>query len=271
MSSPPAFPRPSATIVVLRDAADGPEALLVERHGRSDFPGAHVFPGGLLDAGDAAAAAFCEGVSEAEAVRALGVRRGALAWYAAAIRECFEEVGLLFAYDAAGGPVGDVDDDRLAAYRRALAAHETDLGTICRRERWRLAADRLRYLSYWVTPTAIPRRYATRFFVAEAFADQAACADGVEALSCLWGRPPALLEAAREGVLTLHPPTRANLEALAPAETAAMALRAAAERSAGGVEPVLPVVVDAGGERRVVLPGQPGYPEAPEGLPDERV
>src|SRR5262245_45709595 len=100
MSTPPLVPRPAATVVLVRDAADGPEVLMVQRNLNSVFvPGAYVFPGGALDEGDHAAElqALCDGPDDAAASRVLGMARGGLAYWIAAIRELFEEAGVLMA------------------------------------------------------------------------------------------------------------------------------------------------------------------------------
>src|SRR5437870_8009196 len=96
-------PRPAATIVVVRDGAEGLEVLLSRRAERGDHnSGAWVFPGGLLDAGDRAAHGCCAGVDDAGASERLGLDAQGLDYYVAAVRECFEESGLLFALDAKG-------------------------------------------------------------------------------------------------------------------------------------------------------------------------
>src|SRR3972149_2164040 len=101
-----AEPRPAATIILLRDLSDGPEAFMLQRTRSAAFlPGAYVFPGGALDATDhdARAARRVRGLSDARASAQLGLGHGGLAYWIAAARECFEEAGILLATDAAGG------------------------------------------------------------------------------------------------------------------------------------------------------------------------
>ncbi|MGH8702535.1 MAG: MBL fold metallo-hydrolase, partial [Burkholderiales bacterium] len=103
-----AVPSPAATVTLIRDAPRGLEVLMLKRSLSLAFmPGVHVFPGGALDAGDDAPGlhALCVGLDDSAASRALGLERGGLAYWIAAIREAFEEAGILLAYDAGGGIV----------------------------------------------------------------------------------------------------------------------------------------------------------------------
>jgi len=166
-SAAPGAPRPlrqAATIILMRDGVDAPEVLLLRRVERSDdrSSGAWVFPGGTLDAEDRELHALCAGLDDAAASRRLALPQGGLDLYAAAIRECFEEAGLLLAR----GPDGALlaDGPRV----RALRETHVDLGGTCAQLGARLAADRLVYCAHWITPLGVPKRFDTRFFIAEA-------------------------------------------------------------------------------------------------------
>ncbi len=206
-------PRPAATIVVVRDGAGGIEVLLSRRADGTDYTsGAWVFPGGIVDARDRDAHAACFGIDDAAASARLGLEVGGLDFFVAAIRECFEESGLLF-----GRAVGDRDDaldgeaaDRLAPWRGALHRREHGIAEMCAKEGIRLDAGALVYLSHWLTPLGRAKRYDTRFFIAAAPASQVALFDGTEMVEQLWIAPAEAL--ARSKTLKLLTPTQKTLE-----------------------------------------------------------
>jgi glyoxylase-like metal-dependent hydrolase (beta-lactamase superfamily II)/8-oxo-dGTP pyrophosphatase MutT (NUDIX family) len=198
--------RPAATIVVARDGEGGIEILMVRRPREMAFAGgAHVFPGGAVDAGDADTAllAACVGLDDAEASRRLGVPAGGLAYWVCAMRECFEEVGLLYAYS--GGTLARIDTPERDARSFTDLVHAENL---------RLAADRLAYLSHWITQAGRPRRYDTRFFIAAAPAHQRPVHDGREAVGHDWLAPRDALERHAQGAIQLLFPTIKTLELL---------------------------------------------------------
>ncbi|HEX7435340.1 MAG TPA: MBL fold metallo-hydrolase [Caldimonas sp.] len=208
-------PRPAATLVVVRASENGFEVLLSRRAERGDHnSGAWVFPGGLVDPGDRDAHDCSTGLDDAAASARLGVPAGGLDYYIAAVRECFEESGLLFATDARGALV-ELDDPaaaRLAPWRGTLHRGERRLGEFCKELGIALAVDRLIYLSHWITPLGRPKRFDTRFFLAVAPPVQTAAHDGTEMVEQLWLRPAdALLESAALKLLT---PTLKTLELL---------------------------------------------------------
>jgi glyoxylase-like metal-dependent hydrolase (beta-lactamase superfamily II)/8-oxo-dGTP pyrophosphatase MutT (NUDIX family) len=200
---------------VVRDAAPGIEVLLCRRAERGDHnSSAWVFPGGVVDPADRLAHRLCSGLDDAEASARLGVAAGGLDFYIAALRECFEESGLLFAYDTDGRPL-QIDDEtarRLEPRRRRLHRGEEALEPFCREFGIRLAVDRLSYLSHWVTPQGRAKRFDTRFFLAVAPPGQVALHDGLEVVEQRWWRPAdALLPSHALKLLT---PTQKTLELL---------------------------------------------------------
>lgn len=246
-------PRPAATIVVVRDGAGGIEVLLSRRAERGDHnSGAWVFPGGIVDPGDRQAHDCCAGVDDAAASARLGLAANGLDYYIAAVRECFEESGLLFANDRRGELVrlDDATGAQLATWRGPLHRNERPLGEMCRAFGLTLALDRLVYLSHWLTPLARPKRFDTRFFIAAAPLSQTAAFDGTEMVEQLWLRPAEAL--ARAAELKLMTPTQKTLElvgrhdrvhsllawARAPREVALIMPRVAIGRQ--GMRPVLP-------------------------------
>ncbi len=251
---------PAATVTLVRDAPGGLEVLMLQRNHQSGFmPGMFLFPGGAIDPGDSASMvlARCAGLDDAAASKALGVDKGGLAYWAAAIRESFEEASVLLAYDEEGALVNPREPSRLARfdeYRRQLNAGEQDLSPMLEREKLRLAVDRLTYFSHWITPVSAPRRYDTRFFAAIAPEDQEAAPDNVEAIHHVWVNPAEAVERYESGEFKMRTPTIRTLEQFAPyrsAEALVAALRAKPPAPA-----ILPRIAP-GGER--LLPGDPGY------------
>ncbi len=247
-------PRQSATLVVLRSGLDGVEILMLRRPASQDFGNAFVFPGGCLEPADAGLAQWCSGLDDAQASRDLGMAEGGLAYCAAAIRECFEESGVLLARDRYGGlltPGSALEASRFADYRGLLLAGRMTLAELCREEGLTLAADQLTYFSYWITPAAAPRRYATRFFATVAPPRQVASHDGRESLEARWLSPRAALA---DETLVLPPPTRHALSQFAAAGDVAEALAKARRLLRAGVSPVLPVVTGEGAAAGLSIP-----------------
>ncbi|MFV8834238.1 NUDIX domain-containing protein [Aquisalimonas sp.] len=214
----PVTPKPASTVIVLRDGQSGLEVLLLKRNARTRFgPGASVFPGGAVDQEDSGPAVPPCPVDEATASAELGVRRGGLAYRIAAIRECFEEAGILLARQADGtAPRLDTPAvmQRFQAYRDALRHQEMSLADICQREQLHLFGDELLYVSHWVTPAYVPKRFDTRFFLAVVPTGQEATCCGQETVDQCWVTPEAGLEADARGALELMTPTRDTLERL---------------------------------------------------------
>ena len=227
LTMPPLVPRPAATIMLARDAQHGMEVLMLQRNFESAFvPGVHVFPGGTIDDEDDSPAlrAHCDGPDDAAASRVLGIARGGLAYWIAAIRELFEEAGVLLARDAGGELLSLADENkaaRLRLRRKDAETGATSFGAIVAAENLRLATDRLSYFSRWITPEGAVRRYDTRFFYAIAPAHQPVEHDNREAIAHEWARPVDLLERNARGACTLRTPTRHTLERFAGYDTVA--------------------------------------------------
>ena len=207
--------------------------------------------------------AVCEGRSDDQASVLLGVDRGGLAYWVAAIRECFEEAGVLLAYDTAGEVVSFADPDiaaRFDGHRREVDSGERRLVEVCELEKLRLAVDRIHYFSHWITPVGVVRRYDTRFFVTAAPAEQVPLHDDRETIANLWVNPADALQRHQAGELELIFPTIKNLEAVARFETSADLLAAAA--AVEHVPTILPRVTSDAHGVRILLPGDPGYDDA---------
>ena len=253
-----ARPQPAATVMLLRDGGDGMEVFMIVRHQKSDVhAGALVFPGGRVDpedydlAVDAAVFPAQEGVDAAMA--ALRV---------AAVRETFEECGVLLA--RARGDDALVGAARLreieAAHRTAMTRGERTFGAILAAEDLVLAPEAMVYFANWITPERSAKRFDTHFFLAAAPSDQVALHDGHEAVDSLWMVPATALERARAGIYHLRFPTQMNLQKLGRHRLSAPALKAARasrvvtvmtkqERIGNGVRVLrLPLEADYGGE-----------------------
>ena len=237
--------RPSSTVVLVRDATDAPELFLVRRHERSSFGSAYAFPGGVVDASDRDTWPACSGLSPAEADGRLGTD-GALDFYVAAIRELFEETGVLLGHQGVGAP-------ELQAARDALNAGELDWNRFIAECGVTMACDRLRYFSHWITPEVKRRRYATRFFVARMPDGQTAAHDEGELTDSLWTSAAAALAAGEGGSMALHFPTIRTLHELAPHGSVDELLHWAADREAAGVTTILPVIRERDGENVPVI------------------
>jgi len=249
---------PSSTVVLARDGAEGPELLLVLRHGKASFANSYVFPGGLVEPQDYDVTARCVGRTEAEAGRLLGVGNGALAYYSAAIRELFEEAGILLARDPAGRWV---DSGALASYRSGLHGGTTNWGEFLERYDLWLACDALRYFAFWITPREVRRRFSTRFFAAATPAGQEASHCGIELTDSRWMTANAAIEASREPDFQLPHPTRVSLETLGALDSVGSMLDWAARQGEQGVRCNLPAVVSVAGKPTVVMPDDHLYPQ----------
>ena len=243
----PAETTPSATLILLRDGPDGLELLMIRRHANMRFaPGAMVFPGGCLDPQD-------------------GVGGGDQPHRIAAIRETFEETGILLARRREGGR----NEDGPFSERELAAFHADGAPGFLERVRaagLALATDRLVPFAHWLTPEVVRRRFDTRFFLAPAPVGQDPRVDGTEAVSALWATPRAILDRADAGELRLIFVTRMNLLRLAGCATVDEALAAARRQP---IVTVLPARVDTPGGPVFRIPEGAGY--SPTEIPADQV
>lgn len=272
MGKAPLIPRPAATLVLAREAADGIEVFMMRRAQATEFAGgAHVFPGGAVDPADCDEhlAAYCIGMDDAEASRLLKLGRGGLAYWIAAVRECFEEAGLLLACGE-NGEVLALDDpetaDKFAGLRKRLIAGELSFGELCRTHNLRLALDQLAYFSHWITGPGSPRRYDTRFFVAVAPRAQSPSHDNSETVGHLWIRPAEALARHRRGNFKMLFPTIKTLEALARFADAQAVMEHA--RTPRPVPAMLPHPATGRDGRRMLVASDYAYAEVSKLDPD---
>ncbi len=269
--------RDAATVILVRDAPDdrgepGVEVCMLRRNLAAEFSaGAYVFPGGSVDPGDRgpAAQALCRGRTDAEASAILGIDSGGLAFWVAALRECFEEAGVMLAGTPDGAHPGrtvplDTSDpevaERFAGHRRALNEGRTGLIQLCEQENLVLPVDAVHYVSHWITPQLSPRRYDTRFFITAAPPHQVAQHDHGETIATVWVRPTEALAGSAGGEVELLPPTLANLRNIESFRSTDEVMAWA--RQVTDVPTVLPVVIIEDGHVLVLRPGDAGYEEA---------
>jgi 8-oxo-dGTP pyrophosphatase MutT (NUDIX family) len=261
-------PRDAATIMLVRDGRSGLEVFMLRRNLASVFvAGAYVFPGGAVDDADRHAdlESLCAGRTDEDASALLGVERGGLAYWVAAVRECFEEAGVLLARprDIAA---------QLQSYRDAIYSGELRLVDLCRRHGLLLDADQIHYFSHWITPIGAPRRYDTRFFVAAAPPEQTPRHDDAETIAHLWIRPIEALERCEAGEIDLIFPTVKSLEAIGQFDRSRELL--AAVGAAEAIPERHPRLAKGASNSeeagvRILLPGEAGFPSDGAGFPSE--
>lgn len=243
-------PIPSATLLLLRDGPEGLEVFMVKRHHQIDFAsGALVFPGGKLAKGDAESGlrAHCDGEGALNDEE-LGLR-------ACAIREGFEESGILLARPA-GCPVlaSNETSSRLQDWRPRLDKGEVALSKFAEDTGIRLACDALVPFARWITPTFMPKRFDTHFFLAATPYGQLGSHDGREGVDSVWTTPARAM--AEKDRWTIIFPTRMNLEKLGRSKSAAEAIETARSSTVVTVEPK---IIQKDGKSFLTLPPDAGY------------
>ena len=257
---PPATPLPAATVILLRDAAQSPEVLMIERHSRSEFmPDVYVFPGGRVDDADLALGERTAGITHAAARAALPTipPELALGFFVAAVRETFEEAGVLLARVPGSSEllppeqVAALGKHRLDVQSGRLSFSELILG-----EGLELATNTFDVHAHWITPENNPKRFDTIFFSTLAPVGQLAAHDGFESTGHIWIRPEDALDQGRSGKRQMVFPTSCNLETLCGFGTARDALDASRRRP---VVAVMPRIEIEDGKRILVIPEEAGY------------
>ncbi|MGH7466617.1 MAG: NUDIX hydrolase, partial [Longimicrobiales bacterium] len=230
-------PKRAATAVLARDGSAALEVLLLKRHRSSGFvPGAYVFPGGRVDEADAQ-------VPWPPTVDSGSVAPSPEYWVAA-VREIFEETGVLLARSPDGGWSSDASSDpALELWRERLMAAESGLNDVLSAGSLRLDASQIVYIAHWITPVVEPRRFDTRFFFARLPELRAVRIDAREMDDALWLSPIEALERFEAGRLPMVFPTVKTLQMLQPYRTVDETLAAFRQRT---IAPILPRLVRAG-------------------------
>ncbi|MFJ8131534.1 NUDIX hydrolase [Streptomyces hydrogenans] len=250
----PVTPRRAATVLLLRDADTGPEVHMLRRRTSMAFAGgAYAYPGGGVDPRDEQPVRWAGPALEEWAERlGLDDPAQAQAVVCAAVRETFEEAGVLLAGETPDTVVGDTTGEDWERDRRALVAHELSFADFLDRRGLALRSDLLGAWARWITPEFEQRRYDTWFFVALLPAGQRTRDVSGEADRTVWTRPADAAAGYDRGELTMMPPTIATLRSLQPCATAAEALSAAGKQS---LTPVLARARVEGGQVVLTWPG----------------
>ncbi|MFJ6738857.1 NUDIX hydrolase [Streptomyces sp. NPDC091279] len=228
----PAVPKRAATVMLLKDTDAGPVVHMLRRRASMAFAGgAYAYPGGGVDPRDDEPGIRWAGPTRAWWARRLGVDEAeAQALVCAAVRETYEEAGVLLAGDAPDTVVGDTTGADWEADRAALVERELSFGQFLERRGLVLRSDLLGAWTRWITPEFEPRRYDTFFFVAALPAGQRTRNASTEADRTVWTRPAEAAARYDRGELLMMPPTLATLRQLVPYASAADALAAAPAR-----------------------------------------
>ena len=258
----PAEPRNAATVMLLRSSDDGLEVYMLRRQASMAFaPGAYVFPGGSVDSRDTDEQVAWTGPDAAEWGRIFDAPPSlARALVCAAVRETFEESGVLLAGESADSVVADTTSDDWEGDRHALLDHSVSLAELLARRNLVLRADLLRPWSRWITPIVEPRRFDTRFFAAALPAGQRTRDVGGEASEVAWVAPEKALSAGERGEIRLFPPTAVTLSELAACGDLAIVLAGPRE-----VAPIIPDVQLREGAVWLTVPGLSKFPISPGG------
>lgn len=255
--------RDAATVVMLRDAPAGLEVFMVQRHGSSDvLGGAYVFPGGKVDAADAALVTRLD-----QPLATLHARLGepetaaelAVSCYVAALREAFEESGVLFAHGASAAQV---------AQATALLREGLGFAEVLTQLQLQLDTHSVQPWSRWVTPrlaSVSSKRFDTRFFVAAVPPEQTARHDDIEATESVWLAPRAALEQYRDDRIALAPPQIMSLAHLARHASVASVLSEARGKLPALVQPE--PFDDEDGTRILCYPGDARHSVCERALP----
>ncbi len=239
--------RDAATVVVVRDAPDLHVFMLRRNPAMVFGGGAHVFPGGAVDAADRDVAEHVVGLDDHEASRRLGVGTGGLGFWVAAVREAYEEADILL--------IPGIPRDE--ALRRALNRRDADARHLFASAAQPVVLDDLLLFAHFVTPPGAPRRYDTWFFVADGPDDQLGAHDDDEAVDSEWVRPQDALERHDGGDIELFGPTAQVLSVLARYDSAEALVSAV--RAAQGATGSRAGVAREGWGERIVLPGERGF------------
>lgn len=266
----PVEPRRAATVMLLRDTPTGPAVHMLRRRASMAFAGgAYAYPGGGVDPRDEEHQVGWAGPSQEDWAARLGTDpRTAQAIVCGAVRETFEEAGVLLAGHTPDTVVGDTTGDDWEADRHALVARELSFADFLDRRGLRLRSDLLGAWARWITPEFEPRRYDTWFFVAALPEGQRTRNASTEADRTVWIRPADAAAGYDKGELLMMPPTISTLRSLEPYASALDALTAAAAQD---LTPILARAALEDGElvlnwpghdefTKRVRPGRPGGP-----------
>ena len=262
----PVIPKNAATVILLRDQEpDGFEAFLLRRHEKSSFMGGnYVYPGGRVDRNDGSeeTRALSKGMTFEEAAKILGGMvspEESFAHWIAAIRELFEEAGVLLAYDRNGNLIqlrNREERERFLNYRKLLQEGKISFSETVRKENLSFAPDQLNYYAHWITPEAQPQRFDTRFFLTHCPSGQEASPDQKETTAGIWITPRKALEENLKRNVILSPPTLKTLEDLSRFETIEDIFQSFKKEN---IRPILPILTRISDTPLIIFPWDPEY------------
>jgi 8-oxo-dGTP pyrophosphatase MutT (NUDIX family) len=260
------IPKKAATVIVLRDKKpEGFDVFLLKRHEKSSFMGGnYVYPGGRVDLNDGSRelCSLSKGMTLEEAQRHLGGAfspEESFAHWIAAIRELFEEAGVLLAYDQRGNllQLRDRDErEKFLHYRELLQKGKINIGEMAQKEDLVLALDQLHYYAHWITPEARPERFDTRFFLARYPSGQEASHDQKETTAGIWLIPQKALEENLKGDVILSPPTLKTLEDLSRFKSIDEVFNSQRKED---IRPILPILTKVTSGPLIIFPWDPEY------------
>lgn len=273
LNNPPVPLRDAATVLILDERPDL-QVLMLKRNAHSVFvPDMWLYPGGAVDPDDGSEEADqrVENRTNADASERLGLEMGGIAYWVAALRETFEEAGVLLARRRGESELLDLSDPeiekRFSVYRSRLNDREDDLDflSVIRDEDLLLDGSGVHYISRWITPEGAPRRYDTRFFVTAMPKGQTPLHDNEEAVHHEWMRAADAIAKNETDEMLMLAPTMSVLKVLTSFDTVADALEAAAAATAAD-EQTLRIDLNDESHNRILFPGDPGYADANEDI-----
>ncbi len=261
-----AIPKKAATVILLKDKEpSGFEVFLLQRHEKSSFMGGNfVYPGGRVDQQDSSLEILScsKGMTSEEAQRILGgifSPEESLAYWITAIRELFEEAGILLAYDPKGNLLGLTNRDEqemFSSYRDLLQKAEIGICEVAKKENLSFALDQLRYYAHWITPEARSERFDTYFFLARYPSGQEATHDQKETTAGVWIAPSKALDDNVRGGAILSPPTLKTLEDLSRFKTIDEIFTSSKNAE---IKTILPVLMKISSGPMILFPWDPEY------------
>ena len=261
-----AVPKKAATVILLRDKkTEGFEVFLLKRHEKSSFMGGNfVYPGGRVDKDDGSLeiCSFAKGMTFDEAQKILGGTispEESFAHWIAAIRELFEEAGVLLAYDQKGNFFqikNRTEQEKFFNYRALLQRGGKTICQMAQEEKLLFALDQLHYYAHWITPEARSERFDTRFFLAQYPLGQEASHDQKETTAGIWITPSKALEENLKGEVMLSPPTLKTLEDLSRSKSIDDVFHSVNEKD---IQPILPILTKISDNPLIVFPWDPEY------------
>ena len=256
-------PSPASTILLLRQKQDVIEVLMAKRSHKTDFASLYVFPGGKVDQDDisfGAESKVCD-LNDGQLSNRINVESGGSSFWIAAVRECFEEVGVLLTHNSEDKlpNFNKNEKERFSDYRNQLLRKKISFKQICEKENFFIKSTEIVPFAHWITPEFATRRYDTRFFITRMPENQDINHDGNELIENIWISPQSALQKVQEGKMQMILPTIKCLEQLMEFESIDNLMAHYQSLDAKDIQPNLPKFVKKDGQWKELLPGDEGY------------